>query len=120
MWSVSRHTETLGIPSSRWNTDGPDLHQLIRSFRSMDPMIRWQRTEEILIDLCRALSAVHAKGLVHRDLKPSNVLVDQDGACRLTDFGIVKDLDPDDPQGGSTTLVGTGVRLARTVQRRSH
>ena len=60
--------------------DGPDLHQLIRSFRSMDPMIRWQRTEEILIDLCRALSAVHAKGLVHRDLKPSNVLVVADGA----------------------------------------
>ena len=88
--------------------DGPDLHQLIRSFRSMDPLIRWQRTEEILIDLCRALSAVHAKGLVHRDLKPSNVLIDQDGACRLTDFGIVKDLDPGhDPQGGSTTLVGT-------------
>src|SRR5688500_13427766 len=87
--------------------DGPDLHSLIRSFRSWEPEKRWRRIEEILIDLCRALSAIHRRGLVHRDLKPSNVLINRESVCKLTDFGIVKDLDPSQDPHLSTTLVGT-------------
>lgn len=87
--------------------DGPDLHSLIRSFRSWEPEKRWRRIEEILIDLCRALSAIHRRGLVHRDLKPSNVLINREAVCKLTDFGIVKDLDPSQDPHLSTTLVGT-------------
>ena len=87
--------------------DGPDLHSLIRSFRTWEPEKRWARVEEILLDLCRALSTIHRRGLVHRDLKPSNVLINREGVCKLTDFGIVKDLDPSQDPHLSTTLVGT-------------
>ncbi|MFK7929060.1 MAG: protein kinase [Myxococcota bacterium] len=87
--------------------DGPDLHALIRQFRNWDEEDRWVRIEQIIIDLCRALSAVHRRGLVHRDLKPSNVLINAEGTCKLTDFGIVKDLDPSQDPNVSTTLVGT-------------
>ena len=36
------------------------------------------------------LDTLHAAGLVHRDVKPSNILVDDEGASYLTDFGVAR------------------------------
>jgi len=40
------------------------------------------------LDVCRALSAVHAAGLLHRDIKADNVMREEGGRIVLTDFGI--------------------------------
>lgn len=87
--------------------DGTDLHHLLHELRAMAPAARWKRAEEVLVDISRALAYIHRRGLVHRDLKPSNVLIDRSGRCKLTDFGIVKALDPGNDTNNSTTLVGT-------------
>jgi serine/threonine protein kinase len=40
-------------------------------------------------DVCRALDYAHRRaGIVHRDVTPRNVLIDDEGAVRLIDFGI--------------------------------
>ena len=87
--------------------EGTDLYQEIRGLPRTDLSKRWARVEEVLIDLCRALAYIHQRGLIHRDLKPSNVLINGEGVCKLTDFGIVKELDPETDVQLSTTLVGT-------------
>lgn len=41
------------------------------------------------VEICRALDYAHRRaGIVHRDVTPRNVLVDDEGAVRLIDFGI--------------------------------
>ncbi|HEY3594671.1 MAG TPA: serine/threonine-protein kinase, partial [Polyangiaceae bacterium] len=41
------------------------------------------------IEICRALDYAHRKArIIHRDVTPRNVLIDEEGAVRLIDFGI--------------------------------
>jgi hypothetical protein len=50
------------------------------------------RSLELVSHLAEGLAAVHAGGLLHRDIKPSNVIVGDDGAPRLVDFGLAEPL----------------------------
>lgn len=54
--------------------------------------------------IASALVHAHENGVIHRDLKPENILVGDDGALKLTDFGIARMLD-------SQTLTITGTLL---------
>jgi serine/threonine protein kinase/tetratricopeptide (TPR) repeat protein len=56
-----------------------DLHRL-----SVDERIR------LVIDVCDAVSHAHRSLVVHRDIKPANILVTEERAAKLLDFGIGK------------------------------
>jgi eukaryotic-like serine/threonine-protein kinase len=58
--------------------------------------------------VCEAVQHAHRHAVIHRDLKPSNILVKRDGAVKLLDFGIAKQLDP---TGSGTDPTRTGLRL---------
>jgi serine/threonine protein kinase len=56
----------------------------------------------ILGSLALALDYAHRQGVVHRDIKPENILLDEQGAPLLTDFGVatLRSLDPSPADAG--------------------
>ncbi|HET8652292.1 MAG TPA: protein kinase [Gaiellaceae bacterium] len=56
----------------------------------------------LALQMARALSFAHGRGLIHRDVKPQNVLLNADGQAKMTDFGIAREVDV---QG--VTITGT-------------
>src|SRR5439155_7569276 len=61
------------------------------------------------VELCRALAAVHAAGLVHRDVKLENVMREDGGRLVLIDFGAV---DTPSPEPLARVELGTPITMA--------
>ncbi len=69
------------------------------------------------VDLCRALAAVHAAGLMHGDVKAHNVMRAAGGRTVLMDFGTGKELETDGHASGSggNDFAGTPLYVAPEV-----
>ena len=82
--------------------EGDDLRTLLRRHGKFSP----SQSVETIQQICRALEAAHAEGVIHRDLKPQNVMRDPQGRVVVMDFGLARLLEsPGMTQTGA--LVGT-------------
>jgi len=61
---------------------------------------------KVLFQTAAALDYAHKKGIVHRDIKPANLMLTDDGAVKITDFGVAK-MTSSGQKTQAGTVVGT-------------
>jgi serine/threonine protein kinase, bacterial len=66
--------------------EGGTLRELLAERGPMPP----HAVAAVLGPVLSGLAVAHAAGLVHRDVKPENVLISDDGAVKIADFGLVR------------------------------
>jgi hypothetical protein len=68
---------------------GGSVGSCIRKHGSFEESVVSSLTRQTLL----GLSYLHREGILHRDLKADNILLDLDGTCKISDFGISKKTD---------------------------
>jgi hypothetical protein len=64
--------------------EGTSLESILSTHRPLSLIAKLR----IILDVCHGLSYAHQRGIIHRDIKPANIMVANDGAVKIVDFGI--------------------------------
>ncbi|KAI8369442.1 uncharacterized protein BYT42DRAFT_584491 [Radiomyces spectabilis] len=86
---------------------------LSKSGKFDEPLVRFF-TRQILL----GLEYLHHRNVLHRDIKAGNILLDQNGVCKITDFGLSKLSGQDkayDPHCNNSVMRGTVFWMAPEV-----
>ncbi len=65
---------------------GGTLEDLYKKYNGLSEPVVAVYTKHIL----QGLEYLHYKGVIHRDIKAANIMIEEDGQCKLTDFGSSK------------------------------
>ena len=88
---------------------GGDLRYHISRYRKFSE----EQTRFFISNIIYAFKYIHENNVIHRDIKPENLVLDENGYCRITDFGIAKENLPDN----SSETSGTPGYMAPEVMR---
>src|SRR3954462_10125688 len=82
---------------------GQSLSSVLAERKRLEP----GDVRRILMETASALNYAAKLSVVHRDIKPDNIMLDSEGRCVITDFGIAK------APGGQQTTAGTSLGTPR-------
>jgi serine/threonine protein kinase/Tfp pilus assembly protein PilF len=103
IYGAERHEGRIGL----WMefVRGRTLADIVRA----DGVLTGANAAAACADVCGAVGAVHAAGLLHRDIKAQNVIREKDGRIVLMDFGAGAEI------GSRPSVAGTPIYLAPEV-----
>jgi len=84
----------------------PDGSSGSSSFAGQPESIYFREVARLGAQVADALDYAHRQSVIHRDIKPSNLLLDSQGNVWVTDFGLAKLVESEDPSR-SQDVVGT-------------
>ena len=82
---------------------GDLLELLIRK----NEVLGWKFRVRIAMEAANAIAFLHSSQFIHRDVKSSNILLDANWNCKLCDFGLAREVDPNNTS--RMTICGTQV-----------
>lgn len=62
----------------------------LKEYIQQQGVINYREAVFFVMQILRALQHAHDKGIVHRDIKPQNIMLLENGAIKVTDFGIAR------------------------------
>src|SRR5580658_4049732 len=77
--------------------EGRSLSSLLQEKGKLEP----KQAAGVIVQVCLALEAAHAEGVIHRDLKPQNIMLSSHDRVVVMDFGIARSVEI-----GSVTQTG--------------
>ncbi len=84
----------------------------LAEFLSGGGRIMPDRAIGIAQDVCRALEAAHAQGVIHRDIKPGNIMMNGRGEVKVADFGIARVTTTTETLAQTAAILGTASYLS--------
>ena len=87
---------------------GQTLREVIDTEGALTP----RAAIDIMIPVLDALAAAHHAGIIHRDIKPENVILREDGAVKVADFGLARAITSQTVTSSSGLLLGTVAYLS--------
>ncbi len=67
--------------------------QTLRDILKVNGSLNQRDTSQIMLGMLNALEYSHRMGIIHRDIKPGNIMISEQGAVKVMDFGIARMLD---------------------------
>lgn len=95
VWAALADCQDPRLPHVRTSYELPDEYVVVLDYAEGETLadlvaregaLSCSRVRDLVVDLCGALSVLHAHGLVHRDVAPANIVVGE-GGVHLIDFG---------------------------------
>ena len=95
-----------------WSPDLPAPPLTLQDYIDTSGALTSSEACRLLLKLCGAVQEAHSLQVIHRDIKPANVLMNEQLEPKLIDFGLARDMRPEESQhtvaGAQMLTIGYG------------
>ncbi len=84
----------------------------LKDYLATKQKLSLEEAGDALLQIAAGLDVAHRQGIVHRDIKPANILRSPNGQYKITDFGLVKDLENPNDLTMAGRAMGTPIYMS--------